>query len=176
MRLARPPGPVPQEIEREGGAARALETGSIQQAVAKVRTARSQHRAPEGPLCRHERLPDLAETRPPFWRCRGSRLFKRRNGAHADAQAEPFERLRDKSDLYRKKHGEAEGVPRLSRAACRLQCAVEFRACSKRAASKPSKETAATSRNDSRNRARSLLASAPPTRSMSARRKPPPRR
>src|SRR4029450_12821505 len=52
-----------QEIEREGGAGRALETGSIQQAVAKVRTAREANLARRADsLVGTSDFPDLDET------------------------------------------------------------------------------------------------------------------
>ena len=96
-----------QEIEREGGAARALETGSIQQAVAKVRTAREANIARRADsLVGTSDFPDLDETEAAVL------ALPRLAALPANAMAltpirlaEPFERLRDKSDLYRKKHG-----------------------------------------------------------------------
>ena len=96
-----------QEIEREGGVARALETGSIQQAVAKVRVAREANIARRADsLVGTSDFPDLDETEAAVL------ALPRLAALPADAkaltpmrQAEPFERLRAKSDLYRKKHG-----------------------------------------------------------------------
>jgi methylmalonyl-CoA mutase len=96
-----------QEIEREGGVARALETGSIQQAVAKVRTSREANIARRADsLVGTSDFPDLDETEAAVL------ALPRLAALPANAMAltpirlaEPFERLRDKSDLYRKKHG-----------------------------------------------------------------------
>jgi methylmalonyl-CoA mutase len=96
-----------QEIEREGGVTRALETGSIQQAVAKVRAAREANTARRvDSLVGTSDFPDLDETEAAVLAL--PRLAALPDNAMALApmrQAEPFERLRDRSDLYRKEHG-----------------------------------------------------------------------
>ena len=96
-----------QGIEREGGAARALETGSVQQAVAKVRAAR------EADVARRKDLligtsdfPDLDETEVEVLALPRLAALPANEKVLAPVRlAEPFERLRDRSDLYRKKHG-----------------------------------------------------------------------
>src|SRR5262245_1773866 len=96
-----------QEIEREGGTAQALETGSIQQAVAKVRTAREANIARRTvSLVGTSDFPDLDETEAAVLALpRLAALPANAKALSPMRQAEPFERLRDKSDLYRKKHG-----------------------------------------------------------------------
>jgi methylmalonyl-CoA mutase len=96
-----------QAIERQGGAARALETGSIQKDVAKVRTAREANVARrKDTLIGTSDFPDLAEGQVEVLAL--PRLAALPTNAQALAPirlAEPFERLRDKSDLYLAKHG-----------------------------------------------------------------------
>ena len=119
-----------QEIEREGGVARALETGSIQQAVAKVRTAREANIARRADsLVGTSDFPDLDETEAAVLALpRLAALASERNGAHADQARRALRAFaRQERPLSQEARREAEGVPRLSRAACRLQCAVEFR-------------------------------------------------
>ena len=120
-----------QEIEREGGAARALETGSIQQRRGQgAGRARSRCRPPQGHRWSAPATSPISpRTRSPCWRCRGSRLCPSEERALAPIRlAEPFERLRDRSDaLSRQARRKAEGLPRLSRTACGFQCAGEFR-------------------------------------------------
>jgi methylmalonyl-CoA mutase len=96
-----------QEIEREGGLARALETGLIQQGVAKVRAARETNIARRtDSLIGTSDFPDLNETEAAVLALpRLAALPETANALLPMRQAEPFERLRDKSDLYRKKHG-----------------------------------------------------------------------
>jgi len=96
-----------QEIEREGGVARALETGSIQQAVAKVRTAREANIARRtDSLVGTSDFPDLDETEVAVLALpRLAALPANAMALTPMRHAEPFERLRDKSDLYRKMHG-----------------------------------------------------------------------
>jgi methylmalonyl-CoA mutase len=96
-----------QEIEREGGAARALETGSIQQAVAKVRASREANIARRADsLVGTSDFPDLDETEAAVLALPRLAALPANTMALTPIRlAEPFERLRDKSDLYRKKHG-----------------------------------------------------------------------
>lgn len=101
-----------QEIERAGGSAKALEAGLMQKAVAKVRAERDDNVA-----CRKEALigtsdfPDLAEEpvavfgafrAPPPEIPPGQPIEK----LPRFRLAEPFERLRDRSDDYLSRHGE----------------------------------------------------------------------
>jgi methylmalonyl-CoA mutase len=96
-----------QEIEQTGGAAKALEAGSIQRAVARVRSEREVNVA-----CRKELMigtsdfPDLAED--PVAVLAQSRLVPVSATTEALAPirlAEPFERLRDRSDAHLAQHG-----------------------------------------------------------------------
>lgn len=96
-----------QEIEREGGAADALESGSIQKSIAKVRAARQANVARrKDSLVGTSDFPDLAEDRVAV-------LAQTRLAALCSDEmimapirlAEPFERLRDRSDAYLAKHG-----------------------------------------------------------------------
>ena len=101
-----------QEIEREGGAAKALEAGLIQKAVAKVR---DQHQANvarrKDTLIGTSDFPDLAEESVAVL---ATLETSSRAKASVDSSveplprtrlAEPFERLRDASDAYLAKHG-----------------------------------------------------------------------
>jgi methylmalonyl-CoA mutase len=100
-----------QEIERAGGTAKALETGLIQLAVAKVRAEREANvaRRKESVVGTSD-FPDLAE----------APVVVLGSAAPAPGQppasprleplprvrlAEPFERLRDRSDAYLSRHG-----------------------------------------------------------------------
>jgi methylmalonyl-CoA mutase len=96
-----------QETEREGGLDKALESGSIQSAVTRVRAEREVNIA-----CRNDSLigtsdfPNLAEDEvavlaPP----RLAALSTRNKALNAVRLAEPFERLRDRSDAYLARHG-----------------------------------------------------------------------
>ena len=96
-----------QEIEQTGGAAKALEAGSIQRAVARVRSEREVNVA-----CRKELMigtsdfPDLAED--PVAVLAQSRLVPVSATTEALAPirlAEPFERMRDRSDAHLAQHG-----------------------------------------------------------------------
>jgi methylmalonyl-CoA mutase len=96
-----------QRIENAGGAADALESGLIQRAVAKVRTEREANVATrEDAIVGTSDFPDLTEVKvevfaPP-------RAAGPSPGATALPHlrlAEPFERLRDRSDAYLVKHG-----------------------------------------------------------------------
>jgi len=100
-----------QEIEREGGTAKALEAGSIQRAVAKVRADREANVARrKDSLIGTSDFPDLAEEAVNV-------LASAAPSPHSAPQAhrfeplprmrvaEPFERLRDRSDDYLARHG-----------------------------------------------------------------------
>jgi methylmalonyl-CoA mutase len=96
-----------QAIEREGGAASAIESGSIQKQVAKVRAERMANVARrKDSLVGTSDFPDLAEDDVVV-------LAKPRLASVSSDDmtltpirlAEPFERLRDRSDAYRAKHG-----------------------------------------------------------------------
>jgi methylmalonyl-CoA mutase len=96
-----------QDIEREGGLDQALESGSIQSAVAKVRTAREANVASRtDSVIGSSDFPDLAEdevavSAPP----RLSAISVRKKALSPMRLAEPFERLRDRSDAFLAKHG-----------------------------------------------------------------------
>jgi methylmalonyl-CoA mutase len=96
-----------QEIEREGGAAQALEAGSIQKAVVKVRAEREANVARrKDSLIGTSDFPDLAED--PVSVLSQARLGSVSSDEMALAPirlAEPFERLRNRSDAYLAKHG-----------------------------------------------------------------------
>jgi methylmalonyl-CoA mutase len=104
-----------QEIEREGGAAKALETGSLQREVARVRAERQSNvaRRKEGLIGTSE-FPDLDEEKVNVL------AAPEASSAPAAPQAfealrpfrlaEPFERLRDRGDACLAKHGERPKV------------------------------------------------------------------
>jgi methylmalonyl-CoA mutase len=96
-----------QEIERQGGAAQALEAGSIQQHVAGVRTARQANVARrKDSLVGTSDFPDLAEGEVAVLALpRLAALATNRLALAPIRLAEPFERLRDRSDQYLAKHG-----------------------------------------------------------------------
>ncbi len=96
-----------QEIERKGGAAKALETGSIQQDVAKVRAERETDIARrKEALVGTSDFPDLAESQVAVLALPRLAPLSTEDRALAPIRlAEPFERLRDRSDLYLAKHG-----------------------------------------------------------------------
>jgi len=96
-----------QDIEREGGLAEALESGSIQNAVAKVRAEREANVA-----CRVDSVvgtsdfPNLAEDEVTVLADPRLSVVSVRNKALAPMRlSEPFERLRDRSDAYLAKAG-----------------------------------------------------------------------
>jgi methylmalonyl-CoA mutase len=102
-----------QEIERAGGAAKALEAGLIQKAVAKVRVEREANIARRREsLIGTSDFPDLAEDK--------VTLVGASSPAAAAGRpikplprfrlAEPFERLRDRSDVYLARHGQRPKV------------------------------------------------------------------
>jgi methylmalonyl-CoA mutase len=114
-----------QRIENAGGAADALESGLIQRAVAKVRTEREANVATrEDAIVGTSDFPDLTEVKvevfaPP-------RAAGPSPGATALPHlrlAEPFERLRDRSDAYLVKHGTRPKV-----FLARLGCPSDFNA------------------------------------------------
>jgi methylmalonyl-CoA mutase len=96
-----------QDIEREGGSAKALESGSIQKAIAKVREARAARVAQrKESIIGSSDFPDLAEASVSV----ATAVSPQKRGDGIDALprmrlAEPFERLRDKSDAYLAEHG-----------------------------------------------------------------------
>ncbi len=96
-----------QAIEREGGAARALETGSVQEAIANVRAARESDVARrKDSLIGTSDFPYLDETEVEVLALPRLAALPANEKVLAPCRlAEPFERLRDRSDLYRKRHG-----------------------------------------------------------------------
>jgi methylmalonyl-CoA mutase len=96
-----------QEIEREGGAAEAVESGSIQKAVAKTRAERHANVARrKDTLIGSSDFPDLAEA--PVAVLAQTRLAALYSDDMIMAPirlAEPFERLRDRSDAFLANHG-----------------------------------------------------------------------
>lgn len=101
-----------QEIERAGGAAKALEAGLIQQAVAKVRTDREANVARrKDTLVGTSDFPDLAEEKVAVLEAPETPKADGAGGKTLEPLrrfrlAEPFEQLRDRSDDYLAKHGE----------------------------------------------------------------------
>src|SRR5262245_11087391 len=164
-----------QETECEGGLARALETGAIQQGVAKVRAARQTNIARRtDSLVGTSDFPDLDETEAAVLRLcrrRETGCGRRDRPSRSSVCATEATSIARSMAQGRKCFSPVSGAPPTS-----MRDRVSPKACSRRAASKRSKAMAATSRNDSRNRARSSPASAPPTRSTRRRPKPPPRR
>jgi len=96
-----------QEIERQGGLAQALETGSIQDDVAKVRAAREANIARrKDSLIGTSDFPDLAENEAEVLSLPRLAALPENERALAPVRlAEPFERLRDAGDLFSAKHG-----------------------------------------------------------------------
>jgi methylmalonyl-CoA mutase len=96
-----------QEIESLGGLAQALETGSIQESVGKVRGARQANIARrKDALIGTSDFPDLAESETEVLSMpRLAALSENERALVPMRLAEPFERLRDASDLYLAKHG-----------------------------------------------------------------------
>jgi methylmalonyl-CoA mutase len=96
-----------QDIEREGGASKAVELGLIQKAVAKVRAERQANVARrKDPLIGTSDFPDLGEApvavlAPP----RPAAVPPDDRLLAPIRLAEPFERLRDRSDAYLAAHG-----------------------------------------------------------------------
>jgi methylmalonyl-CoA mutase len=96
-----------QKIEKAGGAAEALQSGLIQRVVARVRAEREMNVARrKDPLIGTSDFPDLAEDKVSV--LAPSRLASVSTNEKALCPirlAEPFERLRDRSDAYLAKHG-----------------------------------------------------------------------
>ena len=101
-----------QDIEREGGAAETLKTGSIQRAVARVRAEREANVARRtDSLVGTSDFPDLAEA--PVVVLEAPSAESPSESAEALPRirlAEPFEQLRDRSDAYLAAHGERPKV------------------------------------------------------------------
>jgi methylmalonyl-CoA mutase len=104
-----------QEIERGGGTAKALESGLIQRAVAKVRAERETNVARrKDSLVGTSDFPDLTEA--PVVVLGGDQRSRDDAGTPSLEPlqrirlAEPFEQLRDQSDTYLAKHGERPRV------------------------------------------------------------------
>ena len=119
-----------QRIETAGGVAEALQAGSIQRVVARVRAEREANVARrKDTLVGSSDFPDLGEDKVAV--LAQSRLAALSTNAAALGPirlAEPFERLRDRSDSYlATAWHKAQGVPRLSRPRRRFQRAGEFR-------------------------------------------------
>ena len=96
-----------QDIEREGGLAEALESGSIQNAVAKVRAEREANVARRADsLVGTSDFPDLAEDEVAVLaEPRLSVVSVHKKALAPMRLSEPFERLRDRSDAYLAQHG-----------------------------------------------------------------------
>lgn len=96
-----------QEIERQGGAAKALESGSIQKAVARVRAERGANIARrKESLIGTSDFPDLAEGQVALLaQSRLSALSMSEEALTPIRLSEPFERLRDRGDAHLAKHG-----------------------------------------------------------------------
>ena len=96
-----------QGIERAGGAAAALEAGLIQNAVATVRAEREANVARrKDALVGTSEFPDLTEDKVPvFGTPRLSVINSDSSALSRHRVAEPFERLRDRSDDYLARHG-----------------------------------------------------------------------
>ena len=105
-----------QEIERAGGAAKALEAGLIQKAVAKVRAEREANIASrKDTLIGTSDFPDLAEEPVTLLEDPKASLASVAGGTSIQPLlrfrlAEPFERLRDASDAYLSRHGQRPKV------------------------------------------------------------------
>jgi methylmalonyl-CoA mutase len=101
-----------QKIEKAGGAAEALQSGSIQNVVARVRNEREANVARrEDSLIGTSDFPDLAEDEvsvlaPP----RLASVSSNQAAMTPFRLSEPFERLRDRGDAYRAQHGERPKV------------------------------------------------------------------
>jgi methylmalonyl-CoA mutase len=96
-----------QEIEQMGGVAKALEAGSIQNAVAKVRAEREANVARrEDTLIGTSDFPDLAEDQVAVLaQPRPVALSTKEKALTPIRLAEPFERLRDRGDAHLAQHG-----------------------------------------------------------------------
>jgi methylmalonyl-CoA mutase len=96
-----------QDVEREGGLDQALESGSIQNAVAKVRAERDANIARRtDSIVGTSDFPDLAEDEVAVLaQARLAALSSRKKALNPIRLSEPFERLRDRSDAYLAQHG-----------------------------------------------------------------------
>jgi methylmalonyl-CoA mutase len=96
-----------QRIEKVGDAAEALESGSIQRVVARVRAEREANVARRSDsLIGTSDFPDLAEDQAAVLAQPRLASVSSDDMALAPIRlAEPFERLRDRSDSYRARHG-----------------------------------------------------------------------
>ncbi len=96
-----------QDIERAGGVAKALDSGSIQAAIATVRAEREANIARrKDTLVGTSDFPDLAEDQVPVLAPPRLAVLSTRKKALAPIRlAEPLERLRDRSDAYLAEHG-----------------------------------------------------------------------
>ena len=106
-RLCRVAWDLFQAIERAGGVAKALEAGSIQRAVATVRAEREANVARrKDTLIGTSDFPDLTEDKVPILGSPRLSVIKTDSSALSRHRlAEPFERLRDRSDDYLSRHG-----------------------------------------------------------------------
>jgi methylmalonyl-CoA mutase len=96
-----------QRIEKAGGAAEALETGLIQRVVARVRAEREANVARRRePILGTSDFPDLAEDKVAVFAApRSEEVAPAASALPRTRLAEPFERLRDRSDAYLAAHG-----------------------------------------------------------------------
>ncbi len=96
-----------QRIEKSGGAAEALQAGSIQRVVARVRAEREANVARrKDTLVGTSDFPDLAEDKVAILAQSRLASLSTNDAAMAPIRlAEPFERLRDRSDQYLAKQG-----------------------------------------------------------------------
>jgi methylmalonyl-CoA mutase len=103
-----------QGIEREGGVAKALESGTIQRAVAKVRAERETNVARrKDSLIGASDFPDLGEAPVVVLKASEPSVDSAASGSQSLPRvrlAEPFERLRDRSDAYFFEQGERPKV------------------------------------------------------------------
>jgi methylmalonyl-CoA mutase len=101
-----------QTIERAGGVAKALEAGLIQRDVAKVRAMRQANVAQRNePLIGTSDFPDLAEQQASVLQAAAAPAIVGGSGQTIEPLvrfrlAEPFEHLRDASDVFLAEHGE----------------------------------------------------------------------
>jgi len=96
-----------QRIEKAGGAAEALETGLIQRVVARVRAEREANVARRRePILGTSDFPDLAEDKVAVFAApRSEEVAPAASALPRTRLADPFERLRDRSDAYLAAHG-----------------------------------------------------------------------
>ena len=103
-----------RDIEREGGMAKSLESGSIQRAVARVRAERETNVAlRKDALVGTSDFPDLAEAPVVVLKAPGETVGSAASRSQSLPRfrlAEPFEQLRDWSDAYLSEHGKRPKV------------------------------------------------------------------